>query len=1091
MAVAAHAQTDAFQGFCNRGGQFAVVSNLNSSNRLQNVIPSCTVTVYYTGTTTAVPANLITKDKIGTPLGNPFTADATTSLTPGHWLFFAADGQGYDVIGSGGIAPNAYPSPVPLGIDLIINAGGGSGGCTTGGAAGQFLVTNGSGGCTVTAVQVNNTPLTAPSPVNFVNSSTVIFTNPSVGQISATASAPLQAILQHNDVNLTGLFAANPFTIDFDDTTPTPPAGKVNVTFQPDPATGRISAYVPSTAIPSFDMEVVPPISGQFAVVYPTTGAISTDPPGLSNIFANGTSAAGGNFTWKCSGLLCSIAGNVQANWSGFTLPSYINPANVTAIYSDAITSSGSVNIPPVVFTDSFSGTGVSCAGAGSLMVSSSSYPYNFTETTQLTSLTGTNFNSSAQCSIQVGGSGPGAHGQNVVVSAIRYLVYYTGTPPPTDTALHLGQYLSQNIKTNTLFDDNPYPYANVLLPSFVANLPPAAANSGSFITVQDGTDTENCTTGGGVSHVLCYSNGTTWIAYGASYLTTIGTAGPATLSNGILNIPVYSSGGGDTITSPKGTIAVGGTSTNTTLDFTKTPSAATATATTPGQMIYDTTNGNEHFNVSSTDLIMAGFPSASLPTSGHCAQFTEIGAWWEITDAGAACGSGGGFTAGQDLAGTSTAQEVVGILNHALPALTTGYPNWNGSAWVFSTPSGAIANQTAGYAVEADSATTAATRAFPIDDAVTTAATLTAHKALAVNDGSGNAGYVNLLGATSNASVVANTVGFMAPSSASFTAYALQLPATGPTTSLPLLSCATPTSGVSPCTFVANAGGSGTVNSGTAGQFTYYAATGTVVSGNTHLSDNGTNVASTEPITAPTVLAGSPSTAAQSALPTGAKGWSCDETSTAGVPAAGVDYLRCDSVNHQMVQSFNGAAEALFGGTSPPIYDDFTRANATFTTPWALEAGATSVLPSINTNLASCSNGSLGCIAYYSAVITANQYVEVPLTTLPTGNGGVDFRITPSTTTYYACIYIAGTGVRFYKIISGAGGVQIGGTYSTSISAGAVLGVRAVGTILTAYINGAPVLQVVDNSITTGNYAGIQIGDTTARFGPFVAYAL
>lgn len=42
---------------------------------------------------------------------------------------------------------------------------------------------------------------------------------------------------------------------------------------------------------------------------------------------------------------------------------------------------------------------------------------------------------------------------------------------------------------------------------------------------------------------------------------------------------------------------------------------------------------------------------------------------------------------------------------------------------------------------------------------------------------------------------------------------------------------------------------GSGTVNSGTAGQYTYYAATGTAVSGNGHLSDTGSQINATEPI--------------------------------------------------------------------------------------------------------------------------------------------------------------------------------------------------------------------------------------------------
>ena len=52
----------------------------------------------------------------------------------------------------------------------------------------------------------------------------------------------------------------------------------------------------------------------------------------------------------------------------------------------------------------------------------------------------------------------------------------------------------------------------------------------------------------------------------------------------------------------------------------------------------------------------------------------------------------------------------------------------------------GSISGQTAGYAIEAASPTTA-TGPFPLDDSVTTANTITAHKAFAVDDGSGIGG--------------------------------------------------------------------------------------------------------------------------------------------------------------------------------------------------------------------------------------------------------------------------------------------------------------------------------------------------------------
>ncbi len=50
---------------------------------------------------------------------------------------------------------------------------------------------------------------------------------------------------------------------------------------------------------------------------------------------------------------------------------------------------------------------------------------------------------------------------------------------------------------------------------------------------------------------------------------------------------------------------------------------------------------------------------------------------------------SSGAFSAGGDLSGSSSSQEVIGLLSHALPSLTTGYLNYNGTNWVLSTVSG------------------------------------------------------------------------------------------------------------------------------------------------------------------------------------------------------------------------------------------------------------------------------------------------------------------------------------------------------------------------------------------------------------------
>jgi hypothetical protein len=74
------------------------------------------------------------------------------------------------------------------------------------------------------------------------------------------------------------------------------------------------------------------------------------------------------------------------------------------------------------------------------------------------------------------------------------------------------------------------------------------------------------------------------------------------------------------------------------------------------------------------------------------------------------------------------------------------------------------------------------------------------------------DAAYLSLIGNTANFAVTANTVGFMGPSSASFTGYAMQLPSTNPS-GTQYLGCGTPSSGVSTCSWNTVSGAVSSVN--------------------------------------------------------------------------------------------------------------------------------------------------------------------------------------------------------------------------------------------------------------------------------------
>lgn len=88
-----------YQNWCQQGGQKVSVSGLNSTTTVQRSFPTCTIAVYTSGT-----VNLATlySDTSGTPLGNPFTNQNTTT---GQFFFFAANGY-YDIqITATGLSP--------------------------------------------------------------------------------------------------------------------------------------------------------------------------------------------------------------------------------------------------------------------------------------------------------------------------------------------------------------------------------------------------------------------------------------------------------------------------------------------------------------------------------------------------------------------------------------------------------------------------------------------------------------------------------------------------------------------------------------------------------------------------------------------------------------------------------------------------------------------------------------------------------------------------------------------------------------------------------------------------------------------------
>lgn len=158
----AHAQTGTIQGYSVLGGTPAQLQGMSATNYQQGIIPGATITVYLTGTSTLAT---IYSNGSGGSLSNPFTSVVATSPNAGYFLFWAAEGQGYDVVASGGgsnpsctTTPNCYAAPQTILTDVFVSLTGGGGGSGITQLTGDVTAGPGSGSVTATLVTVNSSP---------------------------------------------------------------------------------------------------------------------------------------------------------------------------------------------------------------------------------------------------------------------------------------------------------------------------------------------------------------------------------------------------------------------------------------------------------------------------------------------------------------------------------------------------------------------------------------------------------------------------------------------------------------------------------------------------------------------------------------------------------------------------------------------------------------------------------------------------------------------------------------------------------------------------------------------------------------------
>lgn len=455
------AQYVGFQNFCVNPAVKSLTSGQPSSNYLQGIIPYCTVTVYLTGTTTK--ANIYS-DTTGTVLTNPFQAPAN-----GQWLFYSLKGQGYDVQLKGGLAPNTYPTPVTL-TDLEVATG-----CSTAGPAGTLIASDGSGGCesldanfgislangftfgasAARAFSVNATDIA------LIYSGGFTITGANTGTCSKSLELDSANHLIANTCQPLSLqHAGTPVTtqtlMNWVDTPASLSGGSVDVGYQPvvfktDTAGGWAAETQQTIVGNGLSMQAVAPTAGTFIKVYPSGFSTTGSGVSYSTQTQNNTSA-------KFTSAGCTLGGCAGTWASGvtwtFTLPSYVNPANVTAVWASGNLANYAFGNGNGHETDGF----FHCdSGVNSYGLTTNGGPTSYgvyylgtQQNVQMSAATGSSVNS-ITCHAEINSSSVVQAGMVMTVGSIYLQLADTVDTAPTSTALQIVPPLILNTSDNTL----------------------------------------------------------------------------------------------------------------------------------------------------------------------------------------------------------------------------------------------------------------------------------------------------------------------------------------------------------------------------------------------------------------------------------------------------------------------------------------------------------------------------------------------------------------------------------------------------------------------------------------------------------------
>lgn len=304
-----------------------------------------------------------------------------------------------------------------------------------------------------------------------------------------------------------------------DNGTLTPDAGYTEAKFLTNSGGAWAVEYLQSSGLQTM---ILPSISGNYAIVYPTGASCATGGT-TCNVINTGCSSssptcAAGQITATTTG-----APAAQATWTFTnaleTLPVPVNPASVTAVYAIGVSNYSFSGNPMFAYVlSSGSSTSTGTIGPPNGGINNTSAWVQQQGGPILTTLTGAQVDSSSY-SATLSSSQPVTF-DRIKIDTVAYIVAYTGAAQPAGpNTLKVVPPLGVNVALNELYIDTTYPFPGKYAVGYTigGTLPSAASaviGQSYFVNNASSTDT-NCTATGSSPEWCVTYNGTSFVSFG------------------------------------------------------------------------------------------------------------------------------------------------------------------------------------------------------------------------------------------------------------------------------------------------------------------------------------------------------------------------------------------------------------------------------------------------------------------------------------------------------------------------------------------------------------------------------------------------